>query len=97
MHADFPARLMNHPMVSPAQHHQVFDVRFAAVDPFADMMHLAPSRFAVTSRMRATPIPRGHRFTLREADTAPFPTEVEWLARPVEDHRGDSAVTQQGA
>src|SRR5882757_340973 len=96
MHADFPVRLMNHAMVSPAQHHQVFDIRFAAIDPFADVMHLAPGGFTVTPGMRAASVAGGDGFALGEADAAAFPTEVEWLARAVEDHRGNSAVTQQG-
>jgi len=41
-HADFPAGLitglMNHPVMSPAQHHQILNVRLAAVDPFTDVM-----------------------------------------------------------
>jgi hypothetical protein len=58
---------------------------------------LAPGRFAVTSRVRATPIPGGDGFALGQADAAAFPAEVEGLAGAVEDHWGDSAVTQQGA
>jgi hypothetical protein len=38
MHANFPAGLMNHPMMSPAQHHELLNVRFAAVHPFTDVM-----------------------------------------------------------
>src|SRR5882757_2569871 len=95
-HADFPPGLVNHSVMSAAQHDQVFDIRLTAVDPFTDMMHLAPGRCAVTPRMRATPVPRGHRPALRQADTPAFPTHIQWLARPVEHHRGDPAVTQQG-
>ena len=29
---------MNHPMMSPAEHHQIFDVGFAAVHPFDEVM-----------------------------------------------------------
>jgi hypothetical protein len=38
MHANFPAGLMNHPVMSAAQHDQVLDVGFAAVHPFTDVM-----------------------------------------------------------
>src|SRR5882757_6954298 len=65
MHPDFPPGLVNHPVMRAAQHDQVFDIRFAAVDPFTDMMHLAPGGCAVTPRMGATPIPRGDRPALR--------------------------------
>ena len=38
MHTDFPAGLVNHPMMSPAQHDEILNVRLAAVHPFTDMM-----------------------------------------------------------
>jgi len=97
MHPNFPAGLVNHPMVSAAQHHEVFNIRFTTVDPFTDMMYLTPGGFAVTPRMRASPIPRGDRPALRQAHTPPFPTQIQRLARPVEHHRSHPTVTQQRA
>ena len=38
MHADFPAGLVNHPVMSAAQHDEILNVGFAAVDPFTDMV-----------------------------------------------------------
>ena len=61
------------------------------------MVHLAPGGFAVTPRMRTTPVPGGDRFTLGQAHTSTLPAQVEGLAGAVEHHRGDPAVTQQGA
>jgi hypothetical protein len=29
---------MNHPMMSPAEHDEILNVRFAAVDPFTDVV-----------------------------------------------------------
>jgi hypothetical protein len=87
MHPNFPVGLMNHPMMSATQHHEIFDIRLAAIDPFTDMMHLAPGGFAVTPRMCAPPIARGDRFALRQAHTAALPAEVEGLAGAVEHHR----------
>jgi len=73
---------MNHAVVGAADHHEIFDIRLAAIHPFTDMMHLAPGGFAVTPRVGAAPVARGDRFALGQADTPAFPTEVEGLARP---------------
>ena len=38
MHTDFPAGLVNHSMMSAAEHDEILNVGFAAVDPFDEVV-----------------------------------------------------------
>jgi hypothetical protein len=65
MHADFPVGLVHHPMMRPAQHHQIVQFCFTVVDPVHNMVHLAGTRWPITPRMGTTPIPNRDRPPLR--------------------------------
>jgi hypothetical protein len=50
---DFPRGIMNHPMMVPAQQHEVLESGFAAQDPVEDVVGVAHDRGPVAAGERA--------------------------------------------
>jgi hypothetical protein len=78
-----PATLMNHPMVSPTQQHQVREVGRAAIQPVPQMMGLTPGQRPVTTREDTAAVPYGQGAALAGWTTRVVrPTSSGWLGAP---------------
>ncbi len=96
-HVDRPLGVVDLIMMGATQHHQVVDVGGAAVLPLDHVVHLAPTRWSITPRMRAATVAGGDRAPDPDRDDAAGPTHIQRLTGLAQHHRDDLGITGQTA
>ena len=86
---------MDLPVVDPAQHGQIGQLRLAAALPRHDVVALAPRRRPVAPGVRAAAIPGGHRAAQPVRDGACCPAHIEGLTGTIHDDRHHRGVAAQ--
>jgi len=82
-------------MMGPAHQDQVVEPGRTACQPVSDVVAVAPSGAAFTSRKPASPIPHRQRPPECGADGAGSPPDVEWLGSPSGHDSADRSIAEQ--